>query len=173
MERDLEQSSRPSAICLLGNAIGQTSKICRKGVLRTCNPNIQDLTEEEKLFADALPNLFGSEFEKKMKERAESVKILAKSQIPSSQSGSLVFHGGHHSQAQRGGGPSFRGKETTTQWATIETTLRSKTGEAIKDSTNSGTHSNLSLKNCVNYVSLQQRMSQIWASRRPHQSYRM
>ena len=97
------------AIRLLGNAVRQTSKISHKRVLRTCNPNIQDLAEKEKLFANALPNLFGSEFEKKMKERAESMKILAKSQNPSSQNGSQIFRGGHHSQAQRGGDPPFRG----------------------------------------------------------------
>lgn len=97
------------AICLLGNAVGQTSWIRRKRVLKTCNPNIQDLAEEERLFLEALPNLFGAEFEKKMKERAESVRILSKSQAHSSQSGSRVFRGGHHSQAQRGGGPPFRG----------------------------------------------------------------
>ena len=98
------------AIRLLGNAIGQTSKIRRKRVLRTCNPNIQDLAEEEALFTAALPNLFGPEFEQKMKDRAESVKILAKSQNLSSQrGGSRVFRRGHHSQAQRGGGPPYRG----------------------------------------------------------------
>ncbi len=108
VERDPKEIVN-DAIRLLGNAVGQTSKIRRKRVLKSCNPNIQDLADEESLFTGALPNLFGSEFERKMKDRAESVKILSRSQTPSSQSGSRVFRGGHHSHAQRGGGPPFRG----------------------------------------------------------------
>ena len=94
------------ALKLLGNAISSTSKIRRKRVLKACNPDIQDLAEEESLFQEAGPNLFGQDFEKKMKERAEAVKILSKSQGPKSRK---FFRGGRHSQAQRGGGSSFRG----------------------------------------------------------------
>lgn len=92
------------AVRLLGNAITQTSKIRRKRVLKVCNSDMQDLVEEEDLFAEALPNLFGSAFEAKMKERAESVKILAKSQ---SHTGRRFFRGGRHPQAQRGGGHTY------------------------------------------------------------------
>ena len=68
------------ALKLLGNTIASTSKIRRKRVLKACNPDIQDLADEENLFQEAGPNLFGTEFKKKMKERAESVKILQRSQ---------------------------------------------------------------------------------------------
>ena len=85
------------ALKLLGNAIASTSKIRRKRVLKACNPNIQDLAEEESLFEEAGP---GPKFETKMKERAESVKILSKSQQGQGQR--KFFRGGHHSHGQRG-----------------------------------------------------------------------
>jgi len=61
-------------------------------------------------FEKAVPNLFGSNFEAKMKERAESVKILARSQSQKSSAhgSSQFFQGHHHSLAQRGGGLSNR-----------------------------------------------------------------
>ena len=99
------------ALTLLGNAVTQTSKVRRKRILKICNQDIQDLAEEEDLFLEASPNLFGREFEKQMKERAESVKLLSKSQQRSgSQSGSnSFFRKGRPFQTQKGGGLSYRG----------------------------------------------------------------
>ena len=68
------------ALKLLGNAIVTTLKLWRKRILKACNPDIPDLAEEESLFEEAGPHLFGDKFETKMKERAESVKILSMSQ---------------------------------------------------------------------------------------------
>ena len=66
-------------ITLLGNAVGQTSKNRCKRVLKAY---MQELADDEELFAEAAPNLFGPKFETKMKERAESVKLLRRSLVP-------------------------------------------------------------------------------------------
>ena len=65
-----------SAISLLGNASSHISKLRRKKVLKELNPDILDLVEEDSHFTKAAPNLFGSGFEKTMKERAEAMKLL-------------------------------------------------------------------------------------------------
>ena len=91
------------AIKLLENAISNASTIRRKRVLKACNQHIQGLAEEETLFREAAPNLFGPSFEKKMKDRAESVKILAKSQL---QSARRFFSRGHTEILQLEAGPS-------------------------------------------------------------------
>ena len=44
-------------------------------ILKAVNLEIQELANEE-LFGSAAPNLFGQGFEGKMKERAESLKLL-------------------------------------------------------------------------------------------------
>ena len=63
------------AVHLLGNASANLSQLRWKRVLKTVNPVIADLAEED-LFRTAAPNLFGSGFEQKMKERAESMRLL-------------------------------------------------------------------------------------------------
>jgi hypothetical protein len=55
----------------LGNA---SKQISHQRVLKSVNPDIQDL---DAIFKEASPNLFGSGFEAKMKERAESLKPLS------------------------------------------------------------------------------------------------
>ena len=64
------------AIRLLGNASAQISKLRRKKVLKKMNPDIQDLADED-IFQEAAPDLFGSEFEKRMRKRAKSLQVLA------------------------------------------------------------------------------------------------
>ena len=66
------------AIRLLGNASAGMSRLRRKRILKSVNLDIADLAEED-IFQSAAPNLFGSGFEAKMKERAESVKLLSAS----------------------------------------------------------------------------------------------
>ena len=63
------------ALRLLGNASAQISRLRRKKILKAVNPEIQDLADED-IFASAAPDLFGQGFEGKMKERAESLKLL-------------------------------------------------------------------------------------------------
>ena len=74
------------SIQLLGNASVGLSRLRRKRLLKSVNLDIADLAEE--IFEEAAPNLFGSGFEKKMKERAESIKLLSasKSSRPTSSS---------------------------------------------------------------------------------------
>ena len=100
MDRPPEEVLRDT-LRLLGNAVHQTSWMWRKRVL---NPDIQDLADNEEIFKEAAPNLFGENFEKKMKV---AVKILSKSQSQSGTSSRSFFQNSHPSQAQRGGG-SFR-----------------------------------------------------------------
>lgn len=97
------------ALKLLGNAVAQTSKIRRKRILKICNPDIQDLADNDELYKEAPPNLFGENFEKKMKERAESVKLLSKSQT-SSQSGTKPFFRNSHTQRGSGSTRGSRGR---------------------------------------------------------------
>uniref|UniRef100_A0A1X7U831 Uncharacterized protein n=1 Tax=Amphimedon queenslandica TaxID=400682 RepID=A0A1X7U831_AMPQE len=54
------------------------SKLRRKKTLKSVNPDIADLAQED-ISLSVGQNLFGSGFEVKMKERAESVKLLAAS----------------------------------------------------------------------------------------------
>ena len=54
----------------------QLSRLRRKKVLKAVNPDIQDLADDEESVA---PNLFGSQ---KMKERAESLKLLSAAKPP-------------------------------------------------------------------------------------------
>ena len=83
------------SIQLLGNASVGLSRLRRKRLLKSVNPDIADLAEEE-IFEEAAPNLFGSRFEKKMKERAESIKPLSasKSSCPMSSSWHQLFQRG-------------------------------------------------------------------------------
>ena len=76
LSMDDARSAVADAICLLGNASVGMSKLRRKMILKSVNPDIADLAEED-IFQLAAPNLFGSSFEAKMKERAESIKLLS------------------------------------------------------------------------------------------------
>ena len=77
------RSAIMDSLRLLGNVSNQISKIWRKRVLKTVNPELQDLTEED-LFQEAAPALFGSSFEAEMKDRAESLKLISKAANPPS-----------------------------------------------------------------------------------------
>ena len=105
------------ALELLGNAVGQASRIRRKRILKACNPYVVPLADQEDLFQDAAPFLFGKDFEVHMKDRAEVVKILNQSQRMSKPSKPQFFQKGRSSQAQGGGGYSYRGGRTRfTPW---------------------------------------------------------
>ena len=99
------------SIQLLGNASVGLSRLRRKRLLKSVNPDIADLAEEE-IFEEAAPNLFGSGFEKKMKERAESIKLLSasKSSRPTSSSRHQFFQRGRPTAPPRGGGQANRGR---------------------------------------------------------------
>ena len=59
-------------------------------MLEVCNPDIGSLADEQELFSNAPPMLFGEGFETKIKDRAEALKILHKGQ----QSNSTHSHSG-------------------------------------------------------------------------------
>ena len=96
------------AIRLLGNASAQISKLRRKKVLKKMNPDIQDLANED-IFQEAAPDLFGSEFEKRMRKRAKSLQVLDDVKPSPQPTTSKFFRGGRPTVPQRGGGPFNRG----------------------------------------------------------------
>ena len=83
MTESEESAQRPpedavkDAISLLRNMVAQTSRIHHKRILKLCNSDLQNLADKDNLFEAAGQNLFGSKFEVRMKERAESVKLLS------------------------------------------------------------------------------------------------
>ena len=95
------------AIKLLGNASSQISRLRRKKILKAVNLSIQDLAEED-LFSGSAPNLFGSGFERKMKDRAKSMKLIASASKPPP-GPKKFFRGGRPTAPQRGGGQARRG----------------------------------------------------------------
>ena len=97
------------SITLLGNASSQISRTRRKRVLKTLNPKMQDMAEEQELFGDSAPNLFGNGFESKMKERSDSLRILEKSSGPPPAKKRQFFRQSHPTGPQRGGGSANRG----------------------------------------------------------------
>ena len=100
------QSALCDVVKLLGNASYQISKLRRRKILKAVNPDIQDLAEED-IFHGAAPDLFGQGFEAKMKERAESLKLIAAAKNPAGPK--KFFRGGHPFGPQRGGGQASRG----------------------------------------------------------------
>uniref|UniRef100_A0A1X7UDD8 Uncharacterized protein n=1 Tax=Amphimedon queenslandica TaxID=400682 RepID=A0A1X7UDD8_AMPQE len=77
MSNDEAKLAVSNAIRLLGNASVGMSRLRRRKIIKSVNPDISDLAED--IFQTATPNLFGAGFEVKMKERAESLKLLAAS----------------------------------------------------------------------------------------------
>jgi hypothetical protein len=101
------RATTPEALKLLGNASSQISHLRRKKVLKSVNADMQDLADEEDLFKGASPNLFGPGFETKMKERAESLKLLSGS-VAKPPAPKKFFLRSCPSAPQRGGGQSSR-----------------------------------------------------------------
>ena len=100
------------AVKLLGNASAQISRLRRRKILKAVNPEIQDLAEED-IFGAAAPDLFGAGFEAKMKERADSMKLLQAARPPST--AKKFFQGGRPARPQRGGGQNRRGRQPWTK----------------------------------------------------------
>ncbi len=117
------------ALRLIGNTSMQISTVRRKKVLKALNPEIQDLATEGRHFRDAAPQLFGSGFEKVMKDRAESIQILQKASKTASNSGQSYpkkfFQKGRPTAPQRGGGQNSQGRRQK-QWQQRRPTATSK-----------------------------------------------
>ena len=62
VEQDEAKSTHSGTITLLRNRSSQISKLRRKKVLKKVNADIQDLDNEEEIFKDAAPKLFGNGF---------------------------------------------------------------------------------------------------------------
>uniref|UniRef100_A0A1X7SKV3 Uncharacterized protein n=1 Tax=Amphimedon queenslandica TaxID=400682 RepID=A0A1X7SKV3_AMPQE len=84
------------------------SRLRRRKILKSVNSDISDLAEED-IFQTAAPNLLGAGFEVKMKERAESQKLLAASRNSQPQP-KKFFQRGSPTAPPKGGGQSSRGR---------------------------------------------------------------
>ena len=105
------------ALRLIGNTSSHISTIRRKKILKALNPEIQDLATEEGHFKEAAPQLFGAGFEKVMKDRAESIKILQRASKPATSSApqpKKFFSKGRSTAPPRGGGQNHGRREK--QW---------------------------------------------------------
>ena len=107
LDLDGAKKAAADAVRLLGNASAQITKLKRKKVLKAVNPDIQDLVEED-IFQTAAPQLFGRDFEAKMKDRAKSIKLLAAAK-PHHTGETKFFQSGRPTAPPRGGGRSHRG----------------------------------------------------------------
>ena len=74
---DEAQLTVRDALQLVGNTSANLSELRHKRILKALNPQMQDMAEELELFQAAAPNLFGHNFETRLKERSESLKILS------------------------------------------------------------------------------------------------
>uniref|UniRef100_A0A1X7UVG1 Uncharacterized protein n=1 Tax=Amphimedon queenslandica TaxID=400682 RepID=A0A1X7UVG1_AMPQE len=95
---------------LLGNASAGMSQLRRKELLKSVNPGIVDLAKED-IIENAAPYLFGSDFERKMKDRAESVKLLTatSSSRPQRPPDKQFFPRNRNNLPPRGSGQANRG----------------------------------------------------------------
>ena len=105
---DVVETSK-SALHFLGNASVRLSQHRRKLALKELNPKLTDLSEEDSIYAEASPKLFGDKFYKEAKEREEQLKSLDKSTRSSgkysdSRSGSTSGYRSNQSSRRGGGG---------------------------------------------------------------------
>ena len=111
-----------TALKLLGNASCHLATERRRNALADLNPNLKEMAEEDSLYAEATPNLFGDGFSKKAKERDDELKVLRSAKVPQKKStfntqwkgrDNQFFQGRRpFTQANRGGG-TFRGHGRT------------------------------------------------------------
>ena len=62
-----------TALKLLGNTSMQVNWEHYRCVIESTNPSLMDLADEDELFKNAVPQLFGEGFPKKAKERDEEL----------------------------------------------------------------------------------------------------
>ena len=104
LTKEAAESAITAAITFVGNASSHISKLRRKKVLKELNPDLQDLAGDDTLFKVAAPKLFGTGFEKTLKERAEAMKLLKGARPPQKGAQKQFFRGTHPSGPRRGGG---------------------------------------------------------------------
>ena len=98
--------SAQQAIKLLGNASTNMSVERQQRAATHLNPKLATLVEDEDVFADASPMLFGKSFDQRAKHHMETIRSLKKTSLPAT--GSRSFQRGHPPTSQGGG--TFRGR---------------------------------------------------------------
>ena len=101
------------ALRFLGNASVQISRSRRKAAIADMNRKLGDLAEDDGVFSEAAPNLFGNDFYKVAKEREEQLRCLdsaAGSSRRNFQGGHIPRKGGGHGYYPRGAGRKFGNK---------------------------------------------------------------
>ena len=61
---------------LLSNTLMQVNWECRRYAIESLNPSLMDLADEDELFKNSAPQLFGEGFSKKAKERDKELRCL-------------------------------------------------------------------------------------------------
>ena len=97
------------AIRRLGNASAGMSRLRRKRILKSVNPDIADLAEED-IFQSAAPNLFGSGFEAKMKGQGRIGPTVLSFQVRATPTKEIFFKEATPLPPPSGGGQSNRGR---------------------------------------------------------------
>ena len=76
MEPAEVRDAASTAVELIGNASARISQLPREKIIATVNKTLLPLAKEDEPYADAAPNLFGSDFTKRSKEFLDQVKVL-------------------------------------------------------------------------------------------------
>ena len=82
-----------------------------KKFTKDLNKDLMSMAEDPEMLKEAALLLFGTSFEKKMKDHLESLKCLRQYMAPKSGYRSeQFFRGCHHQYLPRGGGSNYRGR---------------------------------------------------------------
>ena len=98
-----------TALALMGNASSHLSKERRKLVVKDLNKDAASLAEEDEMFKDAAPQLFGDGFETKLKQHVDAVRCLRKAST-SQGHGQQFFRGSRPQGSYNRGGGAYRGR---------------------------------------------------------------
>ena len=89
-----------TALKLLGNASAHMSRERRKNAIQSMNSRLVDMAEDDSLYKEAAPCLFGDGFCKKAKERDDELKCLSQTTKPTSHTrANTLFRGGRSSSS--------------------------------------------------------------------------
>ena len=106
--KDAAESAQ-QALKLIGNASAHLSSERRRRASTCLNKELSTLVEDEDTFKDAVPLLFGSSFQQKMKEHMEAIRNLKQSTSTPYGRGQ-PFRRGHPPQSRGGGSSRGRGQ---------------------------------------------------------------
>ena len=104
--------SAQQALKLVGNASAHLSAERRRRAFQYLNKELSTLVEDESTFNDAVPFLFGSSFQQKMKDHMEALRNLKQSSSASYGYGQQQpFRRSHPPQSRGGGNSRGRGQK--------------------------------------------------------------